>query len=177
MAALSVCFSVRTGRTAEVGAAAMAGAARAVELLLSLAGPLLLWSGLMGVLERSGAARALGRRLQPLLRVLFPSCREDEELSAALGGNLGANLLGLGNAATPAGVRAAIRLQDRGGSSRELCRLVVLNTASVQIIPATVGALRQALGAAAPFDILPAVWLTSILSVSAGLLVQRLWDG
>ena len=173
---LSVSASVWTGRTAEVGAAALAGATRAVELMLSLAGPLLLWSGLMGVLERSGVSRALGRRLGPVLRRLFPSCGEDPELSAALGCNLGANLLGLGNAATPAGIRAAVRLRDRG-SQRELRRLVVLNTASLQLFPATVGALRQALGSGAPFDILPAVWLTSLLSVAAGLLAEGLTGG
>ena len=173
LAVLSLFFGAAAGRMAEVGAAAMTGAAKAVELTLSLAGPLLLWSGLLGVLERSGVSRGLGRRLGPVLRRLFPSSGADPELSAALGANLGANLLGLGNAATPAGIRAAVRLRDRGGG-RELRRLVVLNTASVQLFPAAVGALRQALGSAAPYDILPAVWLTSLASAAAGLLADRI---
>ena len=175
MLLLSLACGLGCGNAAAVGAAALEGANAAVELLLTLAGPLLFWSGLQELLARSGVAGALGRRLSPLLGRLFPSCREDEELSAALGANLSANLLGLGNAATPAGIRAASLLQARGGPDRgELCRLVVMNTASLQLIPATVGAVRQSLGAASPFDILPAVWAVSLLSVTAGLLAEGL---
>ena len=88
---------------------------------------------------------------------------------------MAANLLGLGSAATPLGLRAAVRMAgDRDAASDELCRLVVLNTASVQLIPATVAALRASLGAAVPLDILPAVWVTSLCSVAAGLLAARL---
>lgn len=98
---------------------------------------------------------------------------------AAVSGNLSANLLGLGNAATPLGIRAARRmaLGAEGTASNELCRLVVLNTASVQLLPTTVAAVRAGCGAAAPFDILPAVWISSLLSVSVGLLTARLWSG
>ena len=88
----------------------------------------------------------------------------------------GIRLLGLGNAATPPGIRSAVRLRERSGSqtaSDELCRLVVMNTASLQIFPMTVASLRSALGAAAPFDILPAVWVTSLVSVAAGLAAER----
>jgi spore maturation protein A len=90
--------------------------------------------------------------------------------------NVSANLLGLGNAATPLGIQAARRMARgcHGAASDELCTLVVLNTASIQLIPATVGSLRAAAGSAAPFDILPAVWLTSVLSVAAGLTAARL---
>ena len=97
---------------------------------------------------------------------------------AAVSGNLSANLLGLGNAATPLGIRAARRmaLGAEGIASNELCRLVVLNTASVQLLPTTVAAVRAGCGAAAPFDILPAVWISSVLSVSVGLLTARLLE-
>lgn len=95
-----------------------------------------------------------------------------------MSGNLSANLLGLGNAATPLGIRAARRmaLGAEGTASNELCRLVVLNTASVQLLPTTVAAVRAGCGAAAPFDILPAVWISSLLSVSVGLLTARLLE-
>ena len=95
-----------------------------------------------------------------------------------MSGNLSANLLGLGNAATPLGIRAARRmaLGAEGIASNELCRLVVLNTASVQLLPTTVAAVRAGCGAAAPFDILPAVWISSLLSVSVGLLAARLLE-
>ena len=94
---------------------------------------------------------------------------------AALSANVSANLLGLGNAATPLGIRAATRMaQGCGGvASDELCRLVVLNTASIQLLPTTVAAVRSAHGCAAPPDILPSVWLSSLLSVTAGLLAAR----
>ena len=95
---------------------------------------------------------------------------------AAVSANVSANLLGLGNAATPLGIRAAQRMAVGcgGTASDELCRLVVLNTASIQLLPTTVAAVRSAQGCTAPLDILPAVWLSSVLSVSAGLLTARL---
>ena len=175
MVCASLVFALGNGTAAATGAAAMEGAAAAVSLVLSMAGPILLWSALMEVLDCSGLSAALGRALRPLLWRLFPSSREDETLAADLSCNLSANLLGLGNAATPAGVRAAVRLRERAGTreaSDELCRLVVMNTASVQLLPATVAALRSALGAGSPFDILPAVWITSALSVTVGLLSE-----
>ena len=108
--------------------------------------------------------------------------RVDPETMEALCGNATANLLGLGNAATPLGVSAVCRMQTLARSSEatdEACRLIVMNTASIQLLPTTVAALRGSLGATAPFDILPAVWLSSALSVTAGLgaaaLLGRLW--
>jgi len=176
MVCLSIVFAICSGNIPAVGAAAMAGAAAAVELCLSLAGPLLLWSALGELLRASGVAADLARGLRPVLYRLFPSAREDETLAEDLSCNLSANLLGLGNAATPPGIRSAVRLRERSGSeiaSDELCRLVVMNTASLQIFPMTVASLRSALGAAAPFDILPAVWVTSLVSVAAGLAAER----
>ena len=167
-------YSLAAGTAGATGAAALEGAAAAVRLTVSLAGPLLLWSALTEALERTGAAAALGRILRPVLGRLFPSSRTDEALAADLSCNLGANLLGLGNAATPPGVRAAVRLRTHAGgdaASDVLCRLAVLNSASLQLLPMTVAALRASLGAAAPFDVLPAVWITSAVSVGAGLLL------
>lgn len=175
---LSFLFSLFHGTTPSVSDAAMEGASSAVQLCLSLAGPLCLWSGVMTVLERSSAGLWLGRLLQRVLRRLFPQAARDEATLAALSGNLSANLLGLGNAATPMGIRAAQRMAVgcNGTASNELCRLVVLNTASVQLLPTTVAALRAAAGSAAPLDILPAVWLSSLFSVTVGLLTARLLE-
>ena len=102
------------------------------------------------------------------------------EAAAALSGNLTANLLGLGNAATPLGLKAVQRMKQLSGSDRasnEMCRLIVMNTASVQLLPTTVAAVRSSLGAASPFDILPAVWVTSLCSVFLGLLAAKLMEG
>ena len=172
-----VCGAVN-GRLDAVTAAALEGAGAAVELVLTMAGALCLWCGVMELLRRGGLAGALARRLRPLLGRLLPGAACDRETMEAVSANVSANLLGLGNAATPAGIRAAKRLaQGCGGTaSDDLCRLVVLNTASVQLLPTTVAAVRAGCGSAAPFDILPAVWVSSILSVSVGLLAARLLE-
>lgn len=179
MAVCSVVCGLITGRTGAVSAAALEGAGAAVQLCISLAGILCLWSGFMEILKRTGLEAHLARLLRPVLRRLLPRACRDGETMAAVSGNLSANLLGLGNAATPLGIRAARRMSlgAEGIASDELCRLVVLNTASVQLLPTTVAGVRAACGAETPFDILPAVWLSSILSVSVGLLVCRLLEG
>ena len=179
MAVCSVVCGLITGRTGAVSAAALEGAGAAVQLCISLAGILCLWSGFMEILKRTGLEAHLARLLRPVLRRLLPRACRDGETMAAVSGNLSANLLGLGHAATPLGIRAARRMSlgAEGTASDELCRLVVLNTASVQLLPTTVAGVRAACGAETPFDILPAVWLSSILSVSVGLLVCRLLEG
>lgn len=116
----------------------------------------------------SGPASCPGR--------LLPRASRDPETLAAVSANVSANLLGLGNAATPLGIRAARRMArgQNGVADDELCRLVVLNTASLQLLPTTVAGVRAACGCRTPFDILPAVWLSSAISVTAGLLTARL---
>ena len=178
MVAASVVCGITGGNMVEVSAAALEGAKAAVELCISLAGVLCLWSGFMELLKQCGLEKKLAALFRPLLRRLLPGASRDPETMAAVSGNLSANLLGLGNAATPLGIRAARRmaLGAQGRASNELCRLVVLNTASVQLLPTTVAAVRSGCGAAAPFDILPAVWISSVLSVSVGLLAARLLE-
>ena len=181
MAAAALMCGAVCGTLPAVTAAAMEGAGAAVELALSMAGALCLWSGVMALLERGGLTEGLARLFRPLLRHILPRASSDADTLAAVSANVSANLLGLGNAATPLGIRAAQRMARGcgGAASDELCRLVVLNTASIQLLPTTVAAVRSAQGCAAPLDILPAVWLSSVLSVAAGLaaagLLQRIW--
>ena len=176
MVALSLVFGVVNGTIAEVSSAAMEGATAAVELCVSMGGILCLWTGIMAIMERCGLISGLSRLFRPILRRLLPCACRDRETLNAVSANISCNLLGLGNAATPLGVRAARRMAQgaNGTATDELCTLVVLNTASIQLLPTTVAGVRAAYGAAAPFDILPAVWLASALSVSAGLLTARL---
>ena len=168
---VSVLFGLLGGTLDAVSAAALSGAASAVTLCLSMAGVICLWTGVMEVMERSGLAGKLARLFRPLLRRLLPRASRDEETLSAVSANVSANLLGLGNAATPLGLKAAARMAKNSGgvASDELCLLVVLNTASIQLVPATVASLRAAAGCGTPFDILPAVWLTSLLALAAGL--------
>lgn len=181
MVTASVVFGLINGTVGAVGNAALEGAAAAVELCLHMAGVLCLWSGVMGVMRACGLAEALGRLFRPVLSRLLPRASRDPETLEALSGNVSANLLGLGNAATPLGIQAARRMarHTNGRADGELCRLVVLNTASIQLLPTTVAGVRAALGAQSAFDILPAVWMASVLSVAAGLtaakILSKIW--
>lgn len=181
MVALSVVFGAVTGNLGALGGAAIEGARSAVELCVSMAGVMCLWTGVMEVMNQSGLSALLAKMFRPLLRRLLPQTSRDEDTIATVSANLSANMLGLGNAATPLGIRAA-RAMARGSegvASDELCLLVVLNTASIQLLPTTVAGVRAALGCADPFDILPAVWLASAVAVVAGLaaakLLARVW--
>ena len=178
MLLLAVLAAAISGQLGAVSAAAMAGAERGAQLCLSLAGPLCLWAGLAAVLEGSGLSAKLAALLRPLLGHLFPAAARDVQALEKISGNFTANLLGLGNAATPLGIAAVQRMHRLSGgaaASDEMCRLIVLNTASIQLLPTTVAALRASAGAARPFAILPAVWLTSLGSVTVGLLAVRLF--
>lgn len=168
---ISILYGCASGQMGPLSAAVLDGARSGVTLAVSLAGPICLWSGLSHVMTEAGWTDTLAQWLAPLLRQLFPTAWQDRETRQSLCANLSANLLGLGNAATPPGIRAVRRMAAgcHGRASDELCRLVVLNTASIQLIPATVAAVRSTQGCATPFDILPAVWLTSLCSVAAGL--------
>ena len=182
MVVLSLVFGLFTGNLDAVADAAMDGAASAVELSVSMAGILCLWSGVMEIMNVCGLSAGLARAFRPILRRLMPQASRDEKTLAALSANVSANLLGLGNAATPLGLEAARKMSRRspgvasgcsGTASDELCLLVVLNTASIQLLPATIASVRSASGAQSPFDILPAVWLASALSVVVGVLTAK----
>lgn len=178
---VSLLAAAITGAGPMLAASVAEGAQKGIALAFSLAGSLCLWTGLGKLMEVCGITAMLAKLLKPVLSRLFPSSAKDEALCGHLSNNICANILGLGNAATPMGIAAAKRLAagKAGVASDELCRLVVLNTASIQLIPATVAALRSANGCATPFDILPAVWLTSFASAALGLTMAwglgRVW--
>lgn len=176
---LSLAFSVVSGTTGAVSAATATGAQAGITVAISIAGSLCLWSGVGKMMEKAGMTKALSRILSPVITRIFPQSKHDSALAGHLSANICANILGLGNAATPMGIQAAKRLARGNTANDELCRLIVLNTASIQLIPATVAALRTSLGCQTPFDILPAVWMTSICSAGLGLtaayLFGKLW--
>lgn len=167
----SVLCAVITGQGRALSAGVMQGAQMGVTLAISIAGSLCLWAGVGRLMEKIGLTASLASLLRPVMERLFPSTREDSQLAGSLSANVCANILGLGNAATPPGIAAARRLAAgcHGRASDELCRLIVLNTASIQLIPANVAAVRSALGCQTPFDILPAVWVASLCSAGLGL--------
>lgn len=182
MVALALIASVFTGKGGELAASVSQGAQAGITLVISLAGSIVLWTGVGRLMEKAGITYRLSQLLRPLLGRLFPSSKDDQILAGSLSANVCANFLGLGNAATPMGIQAAQRMalrSENGVASDELCRLIVLNTASIQLIPANVAAIRSALGCGTPFDILPAVWVTSLCSASLGVLAAwilgKLW--
>ena len=162
-----------------LAASVLAGAQAGVSLAISMAGAICLWSGVGKLLDAAGFTDKLSFCLSPVLRRLFPSTAANPVLSCSVSSNICANLLGLGNAATPMGIQAAKLMKTDDTATDELCRLVVLNTASIQLIPTNVAAVRSALGCAAPFDILPAVWITSLCSAGMGIaaawFLGRIW--
>ncbi len=153
-----VIFGGVTGNIEAVSNAALAGGQDAVNLCLKLTAALCLWSGMLKIAEAAGITEGIAKILSPLLRRIFPSIRKEEPAFSYIAMNVTANLLGLGNAATPFGLKAAAELQSR---PKELCYFVVLNTASVQLLPTTVASLRALQGSGRPLDILPAVWVSS----------------
>ena len=175
--AAGILSALLLGNGSAVAAAVPQGAQAGITLAISMAGSVCLWTGVGRVMERAGITGLLSRLIRPLLKRVFPATETDPGLARDLSTNICANFLGLGNAATPMGIRAAQRLarhSSTGIASDELCRLVVLNTASIQLIPANVAAIRASLGCLAPFDILPAVWVTSLCSAGLGLLAAGL---
>ena len=178
--AVSILCSFLTGSGSALAAAVLQGAQAGIALAFSMAGAICLWSGVGKLMEKTGITDRLSRLLRPLLHRVFPSTKQDPALARNLSANICANFLGLGNAATPMGIRAARQMVRSSTATDELCRLIVLNTASIQLIPANVAAVRSSLGCASPFDILPAVWITSLLSAGLGItaawLLGKVWQ-
>ena len=180
--AVSLLCAILTGSGSRLASAALQGAQSGVTLAITMTGAVCLWTGVSRLMEATGITDSLSRLLRPVLFRLFPGTRTDPALARDLSANVCANLLGLGNAATPMGISAVKRMKAPGNpacATDEMCRLIVLNTASIQLIPTNVAAVRSALGCAAPFDILPAVWITSLcsagLGVAAAWLLGRVW--
>lgn len=176
---VSLVFAWFTDSSAALAGAVLQGAQAGVTLAISMAGAICLWTGVGNLMAHTGVTDSLSRLMRPALNRLFPSTGADKALARDLSANICANILGLGNAATPMGISAAKRMARNSVASDELCRLIVLNTASIQLIPANVAAVRTSLGCQAPFDILPAVWITSLCSAGLGIaaawLLGKVW--
>lgn len=175
MIILSVVYAFATGNAAEVSNAALNECQNAVQFLLVLMGSMCLWGGFLKIAERSGLTAVIAKILSPFTRLLFPSLKKDSKALTAISMNITANLLGLGNAATPLGITAMKALKEEtpgpqsDTASHSMILFVLLNTASIQLLPTTVATLRLQNGSAVPMDILPAVLLTSFLSLLVAL--------
>ncbi len=165
------------GRIEEVTNAAFTSAGRAVELCIGLLGIICLWSGLMKVMERSGLINVIARLARPVLKLLFREIKGNDKAMGAIVMNMAANFMGLGNAATPLGIKAMGELQKINGrkdtASNAMCMFLVLNTSAIQLIPTTVIALRNDAGSAAPSEITVCVWIASVAATLAGIIMVK----
>ncbi len=173
-------FGITGGQTEAVTAALFSGTKGAVELSLSLLGMMCFWSGLLEIARRSGLTEGLARLLSPLMRLLFPRLSPKSPAVSAMVMNMTANLLGLSNAATPLGLAAMAELAKinpkKDVASNEMCLFVVINSASLTLIPTTVITLRSAAGSRFPGEILVPVWLSSLLSLVVGIVLCKILE-
>ena len=180
MILVSLIVSFFTGRVDATAAAAAEGAGAAVQTCLTLLGIMCLWTGLARIGERAGLVQAMARLLAPLLKFLFPKLEKDSPAHASIVMNMVANLLGMGNAATPLGIKAmgdlSRRNRLRSTASNEMCMFVVINTASLQLLPATLISLRQMYGSSSPSGIILPVWIVSICALIVGVCVAKLLE-
>lgn len=185
MIILAVVFALISGNISEVSTAFLEECSGAVELAFSLIGIICLWSGIMNVAQGAGLTEKLAKLFSPLLSRLFKGLKKGGKAMQFISLNLTANLLGLGNASTPFGISAMKEIEAEEKStapekaSHNMILLTVMNTASLQIIPATVAAIRLRNGSADPMEILPCVWIVSALSLTAALsgasFFRKLW--
>lgn len=180
MVLISIIAAIFSGRMQDVSNAAISSCTEAVMLAVRLMGAICLWNGLMKIAQQSGLTKIVSRILRPATRLLFYGLPEDSPALSIISMNITANLLGLGNAATPLGIAAMCELSKhqpphlRDTASVHMITLVVLNCASVQLLPTTIALLRLQNGAANPMDVIPAILITSFIALAAGLLCVRL---
>ena len=178
---VALAFGLLGGRGEAMAEGVLEGASRAVEVTLTLAGMMCLWCGVMRVLEEAGAVRRLARLLRRPLAFFFPDTAKSGEGAEEICANLAANLLGVGNAATPMALRALEKMQKNNPTpdvaTGDMITLTVLNTCSVAVIPSTLLALRHAAGAARPFEVVLPIWICSFACALLGLMLTRLLRG
>ncbi len=175
---VSIIFGIAVGNIEELSKAVIEGAAGAVELTFSLCGMMCLWNGIMQVLLKAGAVGRLSKALSPFFKCFFPETYRNGEGSEEICSNISANMLGIGNAATPLALSALEKMQnhnpDKDTATDDMITLTVLNTAPLNLIPTTLIALRNASGARAPFAIVIPVIISSAATSLFSLIITRL---
>lgn len=176
---ISFVFACFTGNVGQLGGAVYEGAEKAVQLTISLVGMMCLWNGIMQVMQASGIVGKLARAFSPVLRVLFPDAYKKKNGIGEIAASFSANMLGIGNAATPLAVKAMVKLQennlDKDSASDDMIMFTVLGCASLDIFPTTLIALRRAAGSANPFEIIVPVWVCSAITALLGVVCVKLY--
>lgn len=177
---LSVVCALMTGRINQLSDSVLTGAAESVKFVISVLGMMAFWTGIMKIAEESEITDVLAKILSPILKVLFNEKNTSSSAFKAICMNITANLLGLGNAATPFGIKAMKEMQKSNPhpdtATNSMIMFIIVNTASLQLIPTFLCALRQQHGAENPLNILPILWATSVISLVVGVFVTKIFE-
>lgn len=184
MILVAVVYSAVTGNVKEVGNAALDSSKEAVELCITMLGVMALWTGIMQIAEASGLTKKFIKLVRPVLRFLFPEVPEDSKANDYIASNMLANILGLGWAATPFGLKAMAELQKinlaQGGkkevASRAMCTFLIINISSLQLIPVNIIAYRSQYGAVNPAEIVGPAIVATLTSTLAAVIFVKLTD-
>ena len=178
MLVLGFAVGIMNGRIEAVTQAAIDSASTAVQLAISLLGVMCLWTGLMNIANKSGLVRLISRLVKPVIRFLFPDIPRDHTAIGAMVMNLVANFMGMGNAATPLGIKAMTELQklnhDKKTATKEMIMFIILNTAAIQLVPALIISVRSAAGSANPGEIISPIWFASSCAALTGISVVKI---
>ena len=182
MILIAVVYGTVTGNVKEVGNAALDSSKEAVELCITMLGVMALWTGVMQIAEASGLTKKFIRLVRPVLRFLFPEIPEDSVANKYIASNMLANILGLGWAATPFGLKAMEELQKinvaQGGkkevASRAMCTFLIINISSLQLIPVNIIAYRSRYGSVNPAEIVGPAIIATLASTLAAVIFVKL---
>ncbi len=177
MLIVSFAASFITGNTKAVCSAVTEGADAAIKLAIGIAGIMAFWTGIMKIAEKSGMVSIIAKLASPLIKLLFPDARKDEKVCGAIAMNMTANFFGMGNAATPLGIKAMQdlnRYSSNGRATDSMCMLAVVNSASIQLIPSTLIAIRSAYNSHAPSEIMIPIWIASVITFAAGVAAAKI---
>lgn len=176
---ISLVYAIFTGKLPEVNNSIFESTSSAIQLCLTLIGTMCLWCGIIKIAMETSLVDKLIKLLRPLLIKLFPEIDEKDEVYKEISMNIIANLLGLGNAATPLGLKAMKSLQKTNKNKNELSNsmaiLIVLNTASIQLIPTTVIAIRTTLGAKNPTEMLVPIWIATAVAATSAITAAKIF--
>ena len=176
---LSFSFAIFSGNIDNLNQSIFSSTEEAVSLCITLLGTMCLWNGIMKVAAETSVMNKLTKVLTPVINMLFPELKNNERIKKEISMNIVANILGLGNAATPLGIKAMKSLQEENEDKKVLTNsmatLIVLNTASIQLIPTTVIAIRNSLGSQNPTNIIFPVWIATISAAIAGIVATKLF--
>ena len=175
---ISFVYAIFTGRANEINQGIFESVEDAVELSITFLGTICLWNGIMEIVKRTTLMKKLTKLLNPIMKLLFPDLKNNEQARSEISMNIIANILGLGNAATPLGLKAMKTMQKENPKkdtlSNSMAMFIVLNTASLQLIPTNVIAIRTSLGSENPTQIILPVWWATIVAAIVGVIATKI---